>query len=149
MPIKFERRLSFLLLALSLLAGMAIAADEMGEYTVAVANNDTLGSYLVNETGFTLYYFAMDAPGNGSSTCYDKCIDAWPAFYEEDVSVPEELNASEFSDAMRTDGKEQTAYRGWPLYFYYKDTMPGEVLGQAVNGVWFVVNATDFAPPVE
>jgi hypothetical protein len=32
---------------------------------------------------------------------------------------------------------------------HYKDTMPGEVLGQAVNGVWFVVNATDFAPPVE
>ena len=65
-----EYKLSILLLASSLLAGMAIAADEMGEYNVDLATNETLGTYLVNETGFSLYYFANDSPGNGSSTCY-------------------------------------------------------------------------------
>ena len=144
----FECKLSFLLLAFSLSAGMAIAADEMSEYTVNLSTNDTLGTYLVNETGFSLYYFANDAPGNGSSTCYGNCMVAWPPFYAENISVPESLNASEFTDAMRTDGKEQTAYKGWPLYYNLKDTKPGDVLGQNVNKVWFVVNATNFAPMI-
>lgn len=147
--LSFECKLSFLLLAFSLVAGMAIAAEEMGEYTVNVATNDTLGAYLVNETGFSLYYFAKDAPGNGESTCYGECMNAWPLFYAENITVPESLNATEFTDAMRTDGEAQTAYRGWPLYYYYKDTKPGDVLGQNVSDVWFVVNATDFWPVVE
>ncbi|MBN1234751.1 MAG: hypothetical protein JW999_01735 [Methanotrichaceae archaeon] len=138
-----------MLLAFSLLASMAIAAEEMGEYSVNLATNDTLGTYLVNETGFSLYYFAKDAPGNGSSTCYNECLTAWPPFYAENISVPEGLNASEFTVAIRTDGKEQTAYRGWPLYYYNKDMEPGDILGQAVNDVWFVVNATDFEPMIE
>jgi len=131
-----------------MLAGIAIAAEEMDEYTVNLATNDTLGTYLVNETGFSLYYFANDAPGNGSSTCYDGCLEAWPLFYAENISAPEGLNASEFTKAIRTDEKEQTAYRGWPLYYYNKDIKAGDVLGQAVNNVWFVVNATDFAPMI-
>jgi predicted lipoprotein with Yx(FWY)xxD motif len=133
-------------MAFFLLAGMAIAVDEMNEYTINLATNDTLGSYLVNETGFTLYYFAKDAPGNGTSTCYGKCMEAWPPFYAENITAPESLNASEFTDATRTDGKEQTAYRGWPIYFYFKDTTAGDVFGQNVNDVWFVVNATNFWP---
>ena len=115
-------------------------------YTVNVATNDTLGNYLVNNTGFALYYFTKDAPGNGSSTCYGKCMEIWPLFYAENVSVPESLNASDFTDALRTDGKEQTAYKGWPLYFHYKDTEPEDVYGQGLNKVWFVVNSTDFMP---
>ncbi|HUS76930.1 MAG TPA: hypothetical protein VMY43_13135 [Methanothrix sp.] len=145
----FEYKLSFLLLAFSMLAGIATAAEEMDEYTVKLATNDTLGTYLVNETGFSLYYFANDAPGNGSSNCYGKCMVAWPPFYAENITVPESLNASEFTAAIRTDGKEQTAYRGWPLYYYNKDMEARDVLGQNVNNVWFVVNATDFAPMTE
>jgi len=133
-------------LAFSLLATAAIAAEEMGGYTVDVATNKTLGSYLVNDTGFALYYFMHDAPGNGTSTCYGKCAGIWPSFYEENVTVPEGLNASDFTAVMRTDGKEQTAYIGWPLYFYFKDTEPGDVYGQGINNIWFVVNPKEFPP---
>jgi predicted lipoprotein with Yx(FWY)xxD motif len=142
----FECKLSILLLAFSLLASVAIAAEEMGMYTVDVAKNDTLGNYLVNETGFALYYFTKDAPGNGSSTCYGECMEIWPLFYAEKISVPESLNASDFTAALRTDGKEQIAHKGWPLYFYYKDTEPEDVYGQGINNVWFVVNSTDLMP---
>ncbi len=144
MPLKPE--VAFLLLAFSLLATAAIAAEEMGGYTIDVATNETLGSYLVNDTGFTLYYFMHDAPGNGTSTCYGKCAGIWPSFYEENVTVPEGLNASDFTTVMRTDGKEQTAFMGWPLYFYSKDTEPGDVRGQGINNIWFVVNPKEFPP---
>ncbi len=42
----------------------------------------------------------------------------------------------------------QTAYKGWPLYFYYLDMKEGDVFGQGVRDVWFVINPTEF-PPVE
>jgi len=44
-----------------MLAGAAVAAEKMNEYSVNLATNNTLGSYLVNQTGFTLYYFNNDA----------------------------------------------------------------------------------------
>ena len=41
----------------------------------------------------------------------------------------------------RTDGTVQVTYNGWPLYYYVKDKAPGDVTGQDVGGVWYVVSA--------
>jgi predicted lipoprotein with Yx(FWY)xxD motif len=38
-----------------------------------------------------------------------------------------------------TDGKPQLTLNGLPLYYYLKDTAPGDVLGQAKSEVWWVV----------
>jgi len=136
-------RTGTLLLAISILAGLAIAAEEDKGYTINLGTNENLGSYLVNETGFSLYYFIND-PGNGTSTCFGDCIKSWPAFHAEKIIVPESLNASDFTEVIRTDGINQTAYKGWPLYFYYEDTAPGDVKGHGVNDLWFVVSPEDF-----
>ncbi len=133
---------------LVLAAAMLMTAAMAQEYTVDVASNETLGTYLVNETGFTLYYFANDAPGNGTSTCYGECARLWPIFYAENITVPEGLNVTDFEAIEREDGTMQTAFKGWPLYFYYLDMKEGDVFGQGVRDVWFVINPTEF-PPVE
>jgi predicted lipoprotein with Yx(FWY)xxD motif len=134
------------LLLLATAALIAVAVGQDMEYSVNIANNTTLGNYLANETGFTLYYFLNDSPGNGTSTCYGGCADAWPIFYSENVTVPEGLNASDFTTINRTDGTMQTAYKGWPLYFYYEDAEAGDVYGQGVNDVWYVINPDNFPP---
>jgi predicted lipoprotein with Yx(FWY)xxD motif len=134
------------LLLLATAALIAVAVGQDMEYSVNIANNTTLGNYLANETGFTLYYFLNDSPGNGTSTCYGGCADAWPVFYSENVTVPEGLNASDFTTINRTDGTMQTAYKGWPLYFYYEDAEAGDVYGQGVNDVWYVINPDNFPP---
>jgi predicted lipoprotein with Yx(FWY)xxD motif len=144
LPIK--SKISILVLAVTLLAGAAVAAEKMNEHTVNLATNNTLGSYLANQTGFTLYYFMNDAPGNGTSTCTGKCSEFWPPFYAENISVPQGFNASDFMNANRTDGKEQTAYEGWPLYTYSKDTKAKDINGQGINDLWFVINTTYFPP---
>jgi hypothetical protein len=41
---------------------------------------------------------------------------------------------------MRSDGSSQVTYGGWPLYYYSGDAAPGDVNGQGVNGVWYVVS---------
>jgi hypothetical protein len=62
------------------------------------------------------------------------------------VVVPPPLNAADFSSITRSDGKEQTTFKGWPLYYYAKDRKPGDSLGEGENGMWFVVNPFSFPP---
>jgi predicted lipoprotein with Yx(FWY)xxD motif len=39
----------------------------------------------------------------------------------------------------RTDGTTQVTYNGWPLYYWKNDSKPGDVTGENVQGVWFVI----------
>ena len=39
----------------------------------------------------------------------------------------------------RSDGTKQWAYDGKPLYFFVKDTKPGEAMGDGMKGVWHTV----------
>jgi len=59
-----------------------------------------------------------------------------------DSDGPDGLNAADFTSQLREDGKKQTAYKGWPLYLFSKDTEPKDVYGQGFNKIWFVVNPT-------
>jgi predicted lipoprotein with Yx(FWY)xxD motif len=64
----------------------------------------------------------------------------WPPFYVENLNVNPDLNSRDFKVITRDDGTKQITYKGWPLYLYSGDTKPLETNGQAVNGLWFVVN---------
>ena len=106
-----------------------------------MAKNDTLGSFLVDEKNMTLYLFTKDTPN--TSNCYDKCATAWPPLLTTGSSVAKDgVDASKLGTTKRTDGTVQVTYNGWPLYYYVKDTKPGDVIGQDVGSVWFVVSPT-------
>ncbi|MET7747739.1 hypothetical protein [Micromonospora sp. NPDC005367] len=45
------------------------------------------------------------------------------------------------SQTDRAAGTNQATYGDWPLYYYVGDLGPGDVDGQGVDGVWFVVGA--------
>ena len=120
-------------------------------YTIGVATSPTLGTYLVDGAGFTLYYFVPDQVGNATSppvshcTATLSCIQVWPVFYAPSIVVPASLNASAFTTFTRADGSNQTAYLGHPLYLYLGDSSPGQTNGNAINingGYWYVVPAS-------
>ncbi|MFP5333562.1 MAG: hypothetical protein ACLGHX_14520 [Acidimicrobiia bacterium] len=98
----------------------------------------SLGEVLVGPEGMTLYGFTVDDPG--VSNCYDACAQAWPPL-EGDTPIGGGLDASLFSTTERTDGTTQLVIGDWPLYYFAGDTAPGDVNGQDVEGVWFVVDA--------
>jgi len=111
-----------------------------GAATVNLGQNDTLGSFLVDDKGMTLYLFTKDTPN--TTVCYDKCATAWPPLLTTgDPVAGEGVDASLFGTTNRTDGTVQVTYNGWPLYYYEKDKAPGDVVGQDVGGVWYVVSA--------
>jgi predicted lipoprotein with Yx(FWY)xxD motif len=44
----------------------------------------------------------------------------------------------EFTVIVRDDGKKQWAFKGKPLYYWAKDTKPGDKTGDGFNKVWQV-----------
>jgi len=108
--------------------------------TVALGEDDALGSILVDDKGMTLYLFTKDSPN--TTVCYEKCAVAWPPLLTTgDPVAGEGVDASLLGTTNRTDGTVQVTYNGWPLYYYEKDKAPGDVTGQDVGGVWYVVSA--------
>jgi predicted lipoprotein with Yx(FWY)xxD motif len=116
-------------------------AASTGATMVNLGKNDKLGSFLVDDKGMTLYLFTKDTPN--TSNCYDKCATAWPPLLTTDAPVAGEgVDASKLGTTKRTDGTSHVTYNGWPLYYYVKDKAVGDVIGQDVGGVWFVISAT-------
>ena len=106
-------------------------------YSITMAYNQSLGFYLTNSTGWTLYVFIRDIPTNGTTRCTGTCLKAWPAFYTSNLVLPPGLNATDFTVINRPEGGKQIAYKGWPLYYFVNDKKPGDTTGQGVNRVWF------------
>ncbi len=87
---------------------------------------------LVGPNGMTLYTFDKDTAGSGKSVCNGNCATNWPPFMAADGDKP----SGDFTIVTRDDGKKQWAAKGWPLYYWVKDTKPGDKTGDGVNGTW-------------
>jgi predicted lipoprotein with Yx(FWY)xxD motif len=99
-----------------------------------------LGNVLTDPSGRTLYMFDPDK--QGASTCYAKCAQAWPPLTATGTpGAGAGADASLLGTTKRREGTTQVTYGRWPLYYFAPDTKPGDVKGQAVGGVWWVVSA--------
>lgn len=139
-----------LLMSISVLC-KSCAKDKTPEKvnSVQLASDPVLGTILTDNKGYTLYYFSNDVDG-GASKCTGGCLPVWPVFYDSLLSastVGSGLNAADFTTVLHPSGVKQTAYKGWPLYYYApKDAagvntreLPGEKKGEKVGNIWFVV----------
>lgn len=86
----------------------------------------------VGPNGMTLYTFDRDAMGSGKSVCNGPCATNWPPLMAQAGAAP----AGDWTVVVRDDGSRQWAYRGKPVYYWIKDTKPGERTGDGVNNVW-------------
>jgi predicted lipoprotein with Yx(FWY)xxD motif len=119
--------------------------SSVAEYTIMTANNPSIGTYLTDGKGMTLYHLQSDQ-GNYASACTDTaCTGIWPPFYAASINVPESLNPADFAIITVNGYKQyqQITFKGWPLYYFYRDTKPGDIYGQGLvdsYGVWSVVS---------
>lgn len=128
-----------LLVAAALIVPSAVLANH---HAIKLATKDGVGTYLVDAEGKTLYWFNRDAPGQ--SACAGPCLEKWPLYYRETVAPPEGIAAADFATIKRADGKEQTTFRGYPLYYWMNDAKPGDTNGHGINDVWFVIDPAKF-----
>ncbi|MEN2413320.1 COG4315 family predicted lipoprotein [Flavobacterium mesophilum] len=120
---------------------------------INLSTSATLGSYLSDKSGRSLYFFATDA--NGQSSCTGGCEAFWPVFFVDNLTT-EKLGAgltlSDFATITTSSGKKQLTYKGWPLYYYAPMSAgdgyggggvntieaAGKTTGDGVDGTWFI-----------
>ena len=121
-------------------AGSAVSsavAAAAGPATVGTTTG-TLGTFLVDGKGMTLYMYLSDTAGE--STCYDACAVAWPPLLTNGAPTASGSAAkSQLSTTARTDGATMVKYGAQPLYHFAQDTKPGDTTGQGIQNVWYVV----------
>jgi predicted lipoprotein with Yx(FWY)xxD motif len=101
---------------------------------VGIAYKQGIGFYLVNGTGFTLYYRTSDKPNSGTTTCVSStCEKNWPAFYRSSLVLATGLNASSFAVITPYNSTKIVTYGGYPLYYWTFDAKPGDTTGQGVG----------------
>jgi predicted lipoprotein with Yx(FWY)xxD motif len=113
-------------------------------HAVKIQEKDGIGKYFTDTEGKTLYWFKKDS--TGKSACSGPCLEKWPIYYRETVAAPKDIKADDFGTITRGDGKKQTTFRGYPLYYWIDDKQAGETNGQGVNNVWYVINPDNFPP---
>ena len=89
--------------------------------------------------GLSLYMFDSDTRGDPTSTCYDSCADAWPPLTVEGDPTAGDGVTAPLDTFEREDGTMQVSAGGWPLYYFASDETPGDLKGQGVNDVWWVL----------
>jgi predicted lipoprotein with Yx(FWY)xxD motif len=124
-----------------------VAATESTGVTISTSNSpDAAEPFLVDNQGRTLYVFANDTQNAGTSACTADCLATWPAVIVTGTPVAGEgVDGTLLSTITRDDGTMQVTYNGWPLYYYSGDAVPGDMMGQGMNDVWFLVSSTGTA----
>lgn len=110
-----------------------------GPANIMIGKSDTLGSFLQDDKGMTLYMYTKDT--SNTSTCYDTCATSWlPLLTNGNPVAATGIDTTKLGTTERTDGSMQVTYAGLPLYYYAKDAKAGDTSGQNVSSLWFVVS---------
>lgn len=103
----------------------------------------SLGRYLVDGRGRTLYLFEKDR--GGRSACFGSCASVWPPLLAGGhVARGAGVSAARLGTVRRGGGRQVT-YGGHPLYFYAGDSRAGQTRGEGLNqfgAKWYVLAAS-------
>jgi len=126
----------------------AIPTSQGGPATVS-ADHSQAGTYLVDESGHSLYLFEGDQ--NGRSACTDACASVWPP-YETDgkPTAGSGVSQKKLGTITRSGGGTQVTYAGIPLYYYAGDGgKPDQTTGEGIEqfgAEWYLLSPKNGAP---
>ncbi|WP_062992002.1 hypothetical protein [Nocardia anaemiae] len=125
---------------LKIYAGQA-PAGTANAVQLRVTSNPAVGQYVSDGTGRSLYRFDKDTANPSVSNCAGQCAVTWPPLTvtRDQVLYAVGVDPQLVGFIERADGSCQITVGGWPVYYFSKDTKPGDLLGQGVGGTWFAV----------
>ncbi|MFF1384274.1 hypothetical protein ACFVWT_11990 [Arthrobacter sp. NPDC058288] len=97
------------------------------------------GRIVVDAKGMSVYFFTKDVKDSGTSACTGACVAAWPPVLTESATPAAEGVTGTVATIATPEGKKQVTINGLPVYYYAKDKAPGDITGQGVNNVWYLV----------
>jgi predicted lipoprotein with Yx(FWY)xxD motif len=107
-------------------AGLSVADSKAGQIVVA-------------DKGLSVYYFTKDTKDSGTSACTGECLVAWPPVTTTTATPTVNGVTGKVGTIQTADGKMQVTINGMPIYYYAKDQAAGDITGQGVGGVWYLV----------
>jgi predicted lipoprotein with Yx(FWY)xxD motif len=102
-------------------------------------SHSAFGDILVDGSGRTLYLFTQDGTNTNSMSCDAACVKLWPHM-KGSPHAGAGVHAN-LIGKTKGSGPEQVTYAGHPLYYYAKDRKPGDLKGQGIDKIWYVLNA--------
>ena len=120
-------------------AATAPAAGAAAASVTVATKTGPLGTYLVDQSGRTLYLFVADT--GSTSTCSGACAGYWPPLTGT-AKAGGSVAAAQLATSARSDGTKQVTYAGHPLYYFAGDKSAGATAGQGIDGYgakWWVV----------
>ncbi|QMU97620.1 hypothetical protein FVO59_10620 [Microbacterium esteraromaticum] len=100
----------------------------------------SLGEVVVDGEGMTLYMFDKDTQGGDTSACTGACLQNWPPLIAAGDEPEGDGVTGELATIETADGEKQVTLNGWPLYYFAGDSAAGDVKGQGVQDVWWVLS---------
>lgn len=108
-----------------------------------MTHSGAMGTYLTDGSGKSLYLWDADTKA-GKSTCSGPCLKFWPPLTTKGTPTASgDAQSSMLATITRSDGSKQVTYAGHPLYYYSKDTSPGDTNGQGNDDLgpkWWLVS---------
>lgn len=98
------------------------------------------GQIVVDAKGMSIYFFTKDVKDSGTSACTGACITAWPPVLTESDSPAVDGVTGTVGTIATPEGKKQVTVNGLPVYYYIQDKAAGDITGQGVNDVWYLVS---------
>jgi len=97
------------------------------------------GDIVVDGKGMSVYYFTKDVKDSGKSNCLGDCLVKWPPVIAATDTPKVEGVTGKVGTIDTPDGKKQVTVNGMPVYLWEKDKAPGDITGQGVGNVWYLV----------
>ncbi|VXB96578.1 Predicted lipoprotein with conserved Yx(FWY)xxD motif [Arthrobacter sp. 9V] len=123
-------------------ASPSMNASTAASGTEMKVSSSSAGQIVTDSKGMSLYFFTKDVKDSGTSACTEACLVAWPIFTTTSDAPSVDGVTGTVGTIASPDGKKHVTLNGMPLYYYAKDKAPGDVTGQGVGGVWYLVSPT-------
>lgn len=123
-------------------AAVSATASADSSLTIMTASSAAQGDILTDANGRTVYLYTRDSAG--ISNCNGGCSTTWPPVVSETPALAVGVTGA-LDTLVRPDGSHQVTYNGWPLYYFAQDAAAGDMRGQGVGKVWYVINPTSSA----
>ncbi len=131
-------------------SGAGTSAPDTAAADLTVSDSD-FGQIVVDGAGMTVYFFDNDVADSGMSNCTGQCAAMWPAVHPAGTDPVVDGVTGKVGTITGTDGEPQLTIDGRPVYTFANDAAPGDVNGQGVNSIWYVVgpDGTEIKEPAQ
>jgi predicted lipoprotein with Yx(FWY)xxD motif len=117
----------------------ATSAPPSTSAAVLKVASSTAGQIVVGAQGLSVYSFTKNTKDSGTSACTAACLTSWPPVTSTSATPTVEGVTGKVGTIPTADGKMQVTINGMPIYYYSKDQAAGDITGQGVGGVWYLV----------